>query len=188
MLYYIFRIVCCSVFNIGFMCEAFEHTNPQYTTRQKMDTVTKEEAFARKVFDCLKVNDKNAWLALYPTSREYKALLQKMVALKKDGLTQTQADEMAAQQQRNVAQYGSDEFEGLQREAKAVGLLWAKVAYTGFTFETGASPIGNHYLQGDVWLKTGNTEYVIEKVEAIETAGGYRLQNVASVRKLGDAY
>lgn len=177
-----FYVFCWVLFGLGFANRQPESSNLQPHPVQ--NTVSREEAVARKLFGCLKANDKNAFLGLYPTSAEYKALLQKMARAKINGLTQAEADVMAAHQEAEVAQYGSEEMEGLQREAKAAGLPWAKVAYTGFTFEVGRSPVGNRYVNGDVWLKAGKTEWVIEGMEAIETGGGYRLQNVAQIRKL----
>lgn len=43
------------------------------------------------------------------------------------------------------------------------------------------------YLSGDIWFACKKAHFVIEGIEAVETAGGYRLQGVKGIRQVEES-
>ncbi len=153
-------------------------------TQPTYSVTTNEQAFAKKLYHSLQTADVKEWLTLFPTNAEYRLLMEKMASIKLDGLTHEKAEAMIKQRQSEAAIRYTKDFKMLQQQAKEAGLHWKQSVYSNFIFDVNKTAIGTHYLNGDIWLNIGKTEFVIEGVEAIETPGGYRLQNVADVRKL----
>lgn len=85
-----------------------------------------------------------------------------------------------------MAVEGKHDFEILREQARKARLPWRNCTYGDFIFDATPSAIGVNYINGDIWLKADGTEFVIEGVEAVETPNGFRLQNVAALKRLSN--
>lgn len=160
----------------------------QEPSQPTIDTVSMEKIFARKLFHSLKTGNLSEWMTLYPTDAEYLALLKKMAAKNIDGMTEEKAIALTTKRSKEMAAEGKHDFEQLQAQARKAKLPWRTCAYGDFIFDKKPSAAGEDYLNGDIWLNAGKTEFVIKGVEAVETQHGYGLQNVAVLKRLNNEY
>lgn len=165
---------------------ADQEASPQIKDTMQADTATGayERLFAKKLYNCLRTNNVKEWIALYPDSAEFKYIVQKTAATKEGSMKADSIGAMVAQRERAALAHYTKEFEALQQRAREAGLQWNLSAYSDFSFDKGSTVIGSYYLNGDILLKANNTEFVIEGIEAVETAGGYRLQSIVDIKKI----
>jgi len=147
----------------------------------------KENALGHDIFKALKENNSNQWILLYPTSDEYKSLLELLLTTKSDGLTQQKIDEMIEQRKLEAVAAYSAEYHGYLKQADSLGIKWKDVVFEKFDFEaTHPQNLRLKYLNGDIWFKCKQHHFVIEGIEAVEIKQGYRLQAVKGIRQVDD--
>ena len=83
---------------------------------------SKEEAFARQVFEAFKNNDEALYANLQPTNEEYKALLQLVLAAKVEGITQQKIDEMMEWRKKEAPERMKSDFNKFQHQADSCGV------------------------------------------------------------------
>ena len=143
-----------------------------------------ENLFAQDVYRSLKSGNLAQWLSLYPND-----VLLEITRLRKEyaanpKLLSEKIKEAVMNKTTNSIQERSHQFNELKERSGKAGINWQSAIFSGFVFDKGKAQTGEDSLNGDIWLKVNNDEYVIEGVEAIKTSAGYKLQHVIDVKKL----
>jgi len=145
---------------------------------------SKEEAFARQVFEAFKNNDEALYANLQPTNEEYKALLQLVLAAKVEGITQQKIDEMMEWRKKEAPERMKSDFNKFQHQADSCGITWADAVYQNYDWqEMYPKEFHQKYLYGTVWFAINGVRYMIEDLQAVEIPTGYKLQKIYRIRK-----
>ncbi len=102
--------------------------NTSYSQTTNTDSInhtmnSREEAFGKLVFHAFQANDEALYAALQPTNEEYKALLQRWLAAKVKGLTQTKIDEMMERRKREASARIKQDFADYRAQATSAGVV-----------------------------------------------------------------
>jgi len=149
----------------------------------------KEEKFAGEIIKSFRLNDAGRWVSLFPTNEEYSEILQQMLKNKMEGLTQQKINDMIARRKKEATTVYTNEFIDFQKQAKDAGVEWDKTLFEKFSFTSIFSGgLSRKYLNGDIFLSLRNIRFIIEGIEAVETASGYKLQSIKSIRKYEETW
>jgi len=147
----------------------------------------KENDFGRTLFSAFVNGDKNAWIALYPTNDEYKAILQAGLAAKAEGLTQQKIDEILVRRNKEAAAAYSTLFDGYSRMADSLGIQRGKSVFEKFDFNfVYPEPVKLKYLEATIWFRCGKRHYAMDGIQAVAVKTGYRLQALTNIVQVDD--
>lgn len=151
--------------------------------RTEKDAV-QEKLFAQEIYRSLKSGNLAQWLSLYPND-----VLEQITRIRKEYATNPKLmiekiKEAVMEKTTSAMQIRSDQFKELKERSTKAGINWQSAVFSDFVFDKNKSQQGEDSVNGDIWLKVNNTEFVIEGVEAIKTTSGYKLQHIVDVKKL----
>ncbi|MDO6435204.1 hypothetical protein Q4E93_31600 [Flavitalea sp. BT771] len=153
-----------------------------------MDTIAtfkSQNQFGERVFKAIQQKDAGAWIALYPSNEEYKALLQLMLTSKVDGLTQEMIDQMMAHREKEAVTVFTEEFMTYRDQAISLKIDWNEAVLEKFDFIAApAEKVPVKYLTGEIRFKCGDRHFALKGLEAVEMFYGYRLQAVKGIGSL----
>jgi len=156
----------------------------QTTAAMNVNT-QKAQALAHTIYAALVKNDENGWPALYPTNDEFKTILQRMMNEQAPELTKTRMDDMLLQREKEATVCYKNEYRELMKQAHNLGIDWENTSFEKFEYDASpAEKLNLLYLNGNIFFSCKGQHFVIDGIEAIEMASGYRLQAVKSLRGL----
>ncbi|MEP6749180.1 MAG: hypothetical protein ABJB86_15710 [Bacteroidota bacterium] len=157
------------------------------TISQVKTAQLKEDNFARTLLEAFKNKNLDAWIALFPNNDEYKGILQAGLAAKAEGLTQQIIDDIIVRRKKEAAAEYAKRFNNYCALADSVGISWKDVVLEKFDFaDVYPEPVKLKYLDGAIWFKCKKKHFVLDGIQAVEIASGYKLQALAEFRQVGD--
>ncbi|MEO5683984.1 MAG: hypothetical protein ABIQ88_15185 [Chitinophagaceae bacterium] len=176
--------VCIALISYG---AAAQKKQVKKTSIPAITAHPQEDAFAVAVLKALQQNDTAAWISLYPTNDEYKGILQAGLAAKAEGLTQQVIDDILVRRKKEAAAVYASQFSQYLAQADSLHIYWENVVFEKFEFqEVYPEPVKLKYLGGNIRFSCKQQHFLMEGIQAVSIASGYKLQSLAGLRVAED--